>query len=193
LRRFLPPLVATALFLAAFAAAAGDAVSFVPWKVLRAGAEPLKAPLILVWIPASGDDFRHSELLVYRPLAVLTSQCVGLQVVRTEDAALIDKLGAAGKLPIALLVSSDWEVVAKAENERGELRAADVEKMVRDELRAREERIERQLDDAHRKADDGDRDAAIALYRAISAQHCAFPRCARDAARALRKLGVEEG
>jgi hypothetical protein len=192
LRRFLSPLVATAVVFFAAHASAVAPLTFVPWKVLRAGAEPVKGPLILVWIPSSADDFKRSDLLVSRPLALLPSQCVGLQVVRSDDAALIEKLGATGKLPLALLVASDWSVVARSVNDHGELRAAEVEKMVYDELRAREEALEKQLDDAAKKEDAGDRDAAVALYRAISRQRCAFPRCAREASRALHRMGVKE-
>lgn len=192
--RFLSPLLATAAYFVATSASAltSPPVTFVPWKILQPGAERVSAPLVLVWIPSSADDFKHSEMLVSRPLALVASQCVGLQVVRSDDAAMIEKLGATGKLPLALLVSSDWRIVAKTENDHGALRTEDVEKMVEDELEAREEAAEKALDDARRKAANGDRDAAITLYRKVTAQRCAFPRCAREASRALKRLGVDE-
>jgi hypothetical protein len=196
MRQLLPPfVVAAALLLAASASAfADDTVTFVPWKVLKDGEAPLRASFVLVWIPASGDDFKRSELQVSRPLALLKSQCIGLQVIRSDAGLMIEKLGARGKLPMALVVAgADWQVVAKRENDRGVLRAADVETMIRDVLGKHEEWLMKQLDVARERLDAGDRENAVALYLLIAKQRCAFPRCAREASRALKKLGVLEG
>jgi hypothetical protein len=196
MRQLLPPfVVAAALLLAASASAfADDTVTFVPWKVLKDGEAPLRASFVLVWIPASGDDFKRSELQVSRPLALLKSQCIGLQVIRSDAWLMIEKLGARGKLPMALVVAgADWQVVAKSENDRGVLRAADVETMIRDVLGKHEEWLMKQLDVARERLDAGDRENAVALYLLIAKQRCSFPRCAREASRALKKLGVLEG
>src|SRR5262245_65519774 len=79
-------------------------VVFVPWKILKPGEALPAAPLILYWIPRSSDEFRHSELLTYRPLTTWSPQCVAMSVVRAEDEAMIARLTARGKLPIAVLV-----------------------------------------------------------------------------------------
>src|SRR5712691_9842394 len=79
------------VLLAALSATAEDLagpVSFVPWKVVIPGDAPPKAPLTLFWIPASKDDFKHSELLFSRPLTAFASQCVAMEVIRTDDAAV---------------------------------------------------------------------------------------------------------
>jgi hypothetical protein len=184
---------ATAVFLLAAIAAAEDfagPVSFVPWKVLIPGDPPLKAPLTLFWIPASGDDFKHSELLFSRQLTAFASQCVAMQVIRTDDAAMIGKLGVGGALPAAVLVDGDGKQVGKVDNERGLLRLAAVERLVRDQLRARESILDAQLEAARRKALAGDRDSAVSTYRSIWDQRCVAPRKAREAQRELKKLGV---
>jgi hypothetical protein len=171
-------------------AAGGGSLAFVPWKVLHNGDPSPSGVMVLYWIPSSSDEFRHSELLTYRPLTVYPTQCVALSVVRADDAATIDKLGAAGKLPIAVLVAEDGRVIGAVESERGALHAAAVEKLLRDTINAREASIDRDLDDAPKKLGAGDRDAAVALYRRVWDQRCLFPRHAREAERALKKLGV---
>ena len=173
--------------------AAGDrssVVSFVPWKVLDAGDEPIHTALVLVWIPASRDDVRHSELLTSRALTLYAAQCVGMQLIRPDDFDSIDRFNAAGTLPTAILTTSDGRPLARVDGQRGELRASDVERMVRDELRAREAAVESLLDDALEQLAHGSRDAAIDDYRHVWEQRCLFPREAHDAQRALKKLGV---
>jgi hypothetical protein len=184
---------AIALVLVAATAAGEDLagpVSFVPWKVLIPGDTPAKAQLTLFWIPASSDDFKHSELLISRPLTAYASQCVAMQVIRTDDAAMIGRLGVAGTLPVAVLVDGDGKQVGKVENERGALRVAAVERLVRDQLRARDAALDAQLHAARKKALAGDRDAAVSAYRSIWDQRCVAPRKAREAQRELRKLGI---
>lgn len=178
---------------AAAMAAEGDfdgPVSFVPWKVIAPGESPAKAPLTLCWIPASRTDFKHSELLFSRPLTSYASQCVAMHVIRADDAAMIDKLGVAGALPVAVLLDGDGKQLGKVDNDRGALKVAAVEKLVRDQLRAREAVLDARLDDARKKAVAGDRDSAVAAYRSIWDLRCVFPRKAREAERELKKLGI---
>ena len=163
-------------------------VSFVPWKVIAPGNSPAKAPMTLYWIPASRDDFKHSELLFSRPLTSYASQCVAMQVIRADDAVMIDKLGAAGALPIAVLFDGDGKQLGKVDNDRGALNVAAVEKLVREQLRAGEAILDARLEDARRKASSGDRDSALATYKSICDLRCAFPRKAKEAERELKKL-----
>jgi hypothetical protein len=163
---------------------------FVPWKILKPGESPPAGVLVVYWIPASGEELRRSELLTYRPLTAYAPQCVVLAVVRADDAATIARLGASGKLPLAVLAAENGQVLARAENDRGALRASSVDKMVHDALRAREDSLDHDLDDAPKKLGLGDRDGAVALYRRVWDQRCLFARHGREAERALRKLGV---
>ena len=163
-------------------------VSFVPWKVIAPGDSPAKAPMTLYWIPASRDDFKRSELLFSRPLTAYASQCVAMQVIRADDAARIEKLGAAGTLPIAVLLDGDGKQLGKVDNDRGALNVAAVEKLVRDQLRAGEAILDARLEDARRKASAGDRDSAVATYKSICDLRCVFPRKAKEAERELKRL-----
>ena len=165
-------------------------VSFVPWKVLMPGDAPARAPLTLFWIPASSDDFKHSELLFSRSLTSFATQCVALHVIRADDAAMIDKLGVAGALPVAVLVGGDGKQLGKVINERGSLRVSAVERLVRDQLRSRESDLDAQLDDGRKKALAGDREAAVATYKLVWEQRCVAPRKGREAQRELKKLGI---
>jgi len=170
---------------------AGDSSlpTFVPWKVLNPGDEPLKSDLVLYWIPSSRDEMRRSPLLTSRPLAIYSTQCVGMQLIRPDDEDRIQLLGAKDSLPMAVLVSSDGKIVAHV---GPPVRAREVEKMVRDTLVARDSDADQLLDDARTMIAKGDRDGAIENYRRVCAQRCLFPRKAKDAQKALRRLGVDE-
>ena len=164
--------------------------AFVPWKVIARGEAPPRGMLVLYWIPLSRDDFRRSELLTYRPLTTYPPQCVAMSVVQADDADTIARLGATDKLPAAVLAGEDGRVIGAVGNDRGALRAPDVDKLLRDAIAAREERLDRDLDDAPKKLSAGERDAAVTLYRRVWEQRCLFPRHAREAERALKKLRV---
>jgi len=81
--------------------------------------------------------------------------------------------------------------VGKVTGAKGSLRAGDVEKMMRDAIRTREESLSADLDDAPKKISAGDRDVAVAIYRRVWMQRCLFPRHGREAERAMKKLGVD--
>jgi hypothetical protein len=164
--------------------------TFVPWKVLKHGDPPAKGELVLNWIPATREEIRHSPLITSRSLALSASQCVAMQIIRPDDDETIEQLGAE-QLPAAVLVDGKGNVVARAKSDGGTLRTPDVEKMVRDALASRDQEVDHVLDSARTKVDAGDRDAAVDLYRSVCALRCLFPRKARDAERALSKLGVE--
>jgi hypothetical protein len=166
--------------------------TFVPWKVLNPGDEPLHNDLVLYWVPSSRDEVRRSPLLTSRTLAVYSTQCVGMQLIRPDDDARLAKLEVNGALPTAILTTSDGTIVAHVASAEGLLRLSDVEKMVRDTLLTRDVETDRLLDEAKTKADAGEHDQAVALYRRVCAQRCLFPRKAKEALKALRKLGVEE-
>jgi len=172
---------------AAHAGQPSDAAWFVPWKVLNPGEAPPRAQLIVYWLPASRDDMRHSELLTSRTLTLFSSQCVAMHVVRPDDFERVAKLGANGRAPVVLLLDGDGRELTHIDNEAGALRIATIERIVRDEVRSREEEADKLLDLARTS----EKNAAIAMYRRVFDQRCLLPRQARTAQRALRKLGVE--
>lgn len=186
---------ACAVTLLLFCATVGRAqappdATFVPWKVLNPGDQRLRGDLVLYWVPATREEIRRSPMLTSRSLAIYASQCVGMQLVRPEDEETLDTLHV-DHLPAAVIVDGSGAVVARAAVSDGGLKVLDVEHMVRDALSDRDSETNRLLDDARTKADSGDVSHAIDLYRRVAAQRCLFPRKARDAERALHKLGVD--
>lgn len=166
-------------------------VYFVPWKVLKADDAPLPTPVTLYWFTDSARDARAGDLAVSRLLTIASSQCVGMQLVPSDDAATIGKFeNVAGKLPVALLVS-EGKVLARVDNERGGLRSSAVENMVNHELFVRSSALDVQLDEAKKLADANDKDGAIAAYQKVWEHHCIAPKQGRDAQKALKRLGVK--
>lgn len=190
MRRWPPWILAIALALAGADALPDDPphVSLVPWKVVDPGDEQVNAPLVLFWIPASRDELRRSDLLTSNELTLFSSRCVAMRVVRGDDYALIDHLGIESVLPVAVLTDSTNRVLKRVEGKSGALSVADVEAMVRNALDERAAAADALLDEASKKADDGETEAAAAIYAAVWEQRCVCPRQGKDAQRALKKL-----
>src|SRR3982074_1889715 len=75
----------------------------VPWKFLPRGAELDKGQVVVYWLPASLDEVKRSPLLTSHALLEDSARCVGLDIVVPGDSEMIDKLGATGKAPMALI------------------------------------------------------------------------------------------
>lgn len=163
-------------------------LALVPWKVLEPGAERIETPLVLFWVPASREELRRSELLTSDDLLLFSSQCVAMRVVRSDDYAMLERLGVDSELPVAILTDGAVHVLRRVDNEHGALSIAEVEEMVREELDERASSAEETLDDARVKADAGEVDAAVALYTRVWEQRCVCPRQGKDAQKALKKL-----
>jgi hypothetical protein len=163
----------------------------VPWKFVEKGAAVEKGSLTLYWLPASQKEMEGSALLSSRALLESSLRCVAFQIVLPENAATIALLGSTGKLPAALLVNGQGNVIRRIENVRGSLPPASVERMVSDELAARDEAMYHAMSDARKRASAGEKDAAIDLYKTVWNDRCFFPLAGTEAQRALKALGVE--
>jgi hypothetical protein len=163
----------------------------VPWKFAEKGAAIEKAPLTLYWLPATQKELERSELLSSRALIQDGLRCVAYALVDPDNAATIKLLGATGNLPAALLVNNKGSVIRRVENVHGALPRAAVERMVHDELAARDEAMYHAMSEGRARAVAGDKDAAIALYKSVWDDRCFFPLAGTEAQRALKTLGVE--
>jgi tetratricopeptide (TPR) repeat protein len=67
-----------------------------------------------------------------------------------------------------------------------------VEKLVDSEVKKRDSATKERLEDAKTRAKAGDKQAAIEELRQVVEQKCMFPNRAKDAAKELKKLGVNE-
>ncbi|HYO77399.1 MAG TPA: hypothetical protein VE010_13130 [Thermoanaerobaculia bacterium] len=172
---------------AATLAAGESRLSLVPWRVLDLST-PVDAPLVLFWIPASSEELRRSELLTSYDLTLFSSRCVAMRVVRFNDTSRLTSLEVGADVPTAVLTDRDGTILGRVGSEDGELPVTEVEELVAAELERREGDAESMLDRARDYADEGDREAALALYRRVWDERCVCPRQARDAKRALKKL-----
>lgn len=162
----------------------------VPWKFLEKEVPPPKGPFTVYWLPASNQERERSRLLTSRPLGEAANRCVDFEIVVPGSAAAIEKLGATGKVPTALLANREGRVIRRVDNVRGVLRAEDVERMLTGELSARDDTMYAQMKDAHQQAAAGNKTAAIELYQKVWDDRCLFPLAGTEAQHALKNLGV---
>ncbi|MEO6327213.1 MAG: tetratricopeptide repeat protein [Thermoanaerobaculia bacterium] len=164
----------------------------VPWKVYGPGAAvPSDGALTLYWLPTSVEEARKSDLRSSRLLTLWASQCVTLALVTLENKPLAEKLAWDGKAPLAVLVDKDGAELSRVGANGKALGVSDLEKSIKTVLNDREDGLKKRLDEAKAKVDGGDKDGGITLYKDIAAQQCLYPKPAKDAGKALKKLGVE--
>jgi tetratricopeptide (TPR) repeat protein len=159
--------------------------------VIQPGDPPAATGLLVYWFPSSQQELEKSSLLSSRPLSLYASQCVTLGIVDART-PLGQKFVAGDKLPVAVLAQPDGTLVGKAVNKDGYLRVDQVEKLVGSEMKKRQDALKEKLEDAKNKAKSGDNQTAIQEYREVLEQKCLFPGKAKDAAKALKKLGVTD-
>ena len=162
----------------------------VPWKLVKPDDAPTAGGLVLYWFPSSIEEFQRSSLRNSRSLSLLASQCVTMGVA-DAGTTLGQKFLTGEKLPVVVLAKSDGTVINKVQNTNGFLKVDQVEKLVESDMKQREETIKEHLKAAKEKAKSGDKDGAIPLYRSVLEEKCLFPGKAKDAAKELKKLGVD--
>jgi tetratricopeptide (TPR) repeat protein len=164
-------------------------VYHVPWKMPpKTTDKPVTEGLILYWFPASAKEVGISPLKESRNLSLYASQCVTMQLA-DGSVANSEKLIGGSTLPVAVLATPDGLPIKKVESTGGKLKIVEVEKLVGDEIKTRSDNIEKSLADAKAKAAEGDRAAAIEIYKTVAAEKCMFPKKAKSATAELKKLG----
>src|SRR6266550_4208011 len=68
-------------------------VQLVPWKFIPNGAELVKGPFVVYWLPASMKEVEHSPLYSSAVLLEASARCVDFQIVTPDDAINIARLG----------------------------------------------------------------------------------------------------
>jgi len=168
-------------------AGASEEVYHVPWQVAE-GEATRHQGLILYWFPASAEEVKISPLRTSRTLAILSGQCVAMQLAGAGSpiGKQLDVQGA----PETVLATPAGASLGRVAGENGRLDVGAVEKLVSDEVKRREDAIKKQLDDAKAKSKAGEAEAATELFKSVWAERCLFPRKAKDAAKELKKLGA---
>jgi len=164
-------------------------VYYVPWKLMKPDDAPVKEGLIVYWFPASNDEVKRSSLLESRSLQLYAEQCVSMKMA--DASTSLGKKFAVTAVPVALISEPDGTVVGRLENKDGKLKVGDLEKLVEGVMKKRESAVKETMESAKSKAKSGDQQGAIAEYRTVYDQKCMFPGKAKDAAKELKKLGVQ--
>ena len=161
----------------------------VPWKLIQPSDPPLREGLAVYWLPSSQAELEKSSLRFSRILTAYSQQCITMGIVDFQT-SLGQKFIGDKKPPLAVLADPAGNAVARVENKDGFLKVDQVEKMVDTEIKRREDLVKQQMDAAKEKAKSGDSQGAIQLFRSVYDQKCMFPARAKDAAKELKKLGV---
>jgi tetratricopeptide (TPR) repeat protein len=171
---------------------AADVVYQVPWMMIQP--TDIAAPaggLVVYWFPASTNELQKSSLRNSRTLSLYAAQCVTMGVA-DAGTPLGPKFAADEKLPVAVLADHDGKIIGKAHaDDKGFLRVGQVEKLVEGEMKQREAAVKTALNTAKDAEKKGDKDAAIAQFKSVLDSKCLFPNQAKDAAKELKKLGVD--
>jgi len=162
----------------------------VPWKLIKPEEAPTAGGLVVYWFPSSAQEFQKSSLRNSRSLSLYATQCVTMGVA-DAGTSLGQKFLSGDKLPVVVLAKSDGTVINKLQNDNGFLKVDRVEKLVESEMKQREEAVKNEMKAAKEKAKSGDKDGAIPLYKSVLDEKCLFPGKAKDAAKELKKLGVD--
>src|SRR5580693_7566201 len=162
----------------------------VPWKLVKPEEAPAAGGLVVYWFPSSVQEFQKSSLRNSRSLSLYATQCVTMGVA-DAGTTLGQKFLAGDKLPVVVLAKADGTVINKLQNNNGFLKVDQVEKLVESEMKQREEAVKNELKAAKEKTKSGDKEGAIPLYRSVLDEKCLFPGKAKDAAKELKKLGVD--
>ncbi len=164
----------------------------VPWQVVATDQSMLAASegLTLLWFPTSAEEAKASDLQTSRTLTLLSARCVHPLIVTPDNAKFRANQGVSGGATV-VLADAEGKEVGRLPQPDGSLRAAAVEKLVREEVERIDAELSAQLADAKKKQSAGQDDEAAALLEGIAMQGCLAPRIAKKAAKALRKMGRE--
>jgi tetratricopeptide (TPR) repeat protein len=162
----------------------------VPWKMWETRTTPNKG-LILYWFPATQTEVDKSSLRASRILTLYAAQCVTMTIADSKQPELQPIIGDSA-VPVAVLTSAEGKPIQKIENTAGKLKVEQVEKLVEGEMKQRETALDTSLKGAKEKIKAGDNDGAIAMLKPVAEEKCLFPKKAKDAAKELKKLGVDE-
>src|SRR5205807_8692017 len=154
----------------------------VPWRVQSPKDPPVTSGLVLYWFPTSQKEIDNSSLRNSRTLSMYATQCVSMQIAEVNSTPG-QKLAADTKLPVAVLATPDGTPIGKAEGNNGFLKVEQVEKLLENEMKKRDEALKQKFEAAKEKAKSGDSASAIPLYKAVVEEKCLFPKRAKDAAK----------
>jgi tetratricopeptide (TPR) repeat protein len=165
---------------------------YVPWRHVRSKEEvPGNDALLLFWFPVSDAEYQKSTLRYSRSLALYASRCTSLCIVDNLSSPMGKEYAPDGQ-SVALLMQADGHLLGRVTGNGGPVVVQQVEQLVGDEYKKRDDLVKAAMDAGDDKAKSGDAIGAIAEYKKVVEQKCMFSKHARDAARRLKKLGVTD-
>src|SRR5205807_7900496 len=126
----------------------------VPWRVQAPKNPPVTSGLVLYWFPISQKEIDNSSLRNSRTLSMYATQCVAMQIA-TVSSTPGQKLAADAKLPVAVLATPEGTAIGKAEGNNGFLKVEQVEKLLENEIKKRDEALKQKFEAAKEKAKSG--------------------------------------
>ncbi len=174
----------------------GAQVYHVPWRIVPATAQlavPPGTALVALWFPATLASAKNSSMTTSRTLTLAAARGVSDFVVPPDVAKLRASYAVAPDRETAVLAGLDGKEIGRViAGPKGKFDYQAVEKLVNDELSAREKICKATLEAAEKRVKAGDKTAAEDLQQ-VWAQRTMFPNFGKRAAKALEKLGVKVG
>ena len=166
----------------------------VPWRIVTTGAQLAVPPgtgLVVLWFPVSMEKAKNSTLATSRTLALAAARGVVDFVVTTDGAKLrTNYTVVAGQETVVVAGLDGKEISRVVPDPKGKFDFRAVDKLVNDELAAREKTLKATLEAAEKRVKSGDKTAADDLQQ-VWAQRVMFPAFGKRAAKALDKLGIK--
>jgi tetratricopeptide (TPR) repeat protein len=144
----------------------------------------------MYWFPASEGDFERSTLRFSRKLSLYGAHCITL-VVADADGPFAQKFAIGKDVPVVVLATSEGTLVNKLDSSEQKISVAQVELLLENEINKRMGEAQTKIEGARAKLAAGDKDGAVADLQAVYMQKCLFPKIGKEAAKELKKLGIE--
>ena len=170
-------------------ASGGAATYFVPWEFVPDTESAPPGDIIVFWFPTGPENAEKSSMRESRELVNWSGQCVGVGLVPDSNSDLRSRFEAPSDEPTAVVVTRDGDVLGRVGAKKGRIQVAQVEKLVGNELSARNRTLKEHLKSAKLHQKEGDEDNAARLYGLITEDSCLFPSMGKKAAKALKKMG----
>lgn len=169
-------------------------VYHVPWRIVAKDAPPVVPQgtgLVVMWFPGGMAQAKNSPMTTSRTLTLAAARGVADFVVAPDEVKLRTGYAVAAGQETAVLTGLDGKEIGRViPGPKGKFDFKAVEKLVNDELAAREKACKATLEAAEKRVKAGDKAAADDLQQ-VWAQRVMFPNFGKRAAKALDKLGIK--
>ncbi|HET6330969.1 MAG TPA: hypothetical protein VFF76_09295 [Holophagaceae bacterium] len=168
-----------------------EEVFVVPWKIYGPSTPlPGDALVHVLWFPTGPAEAKASRLRASRLLSLYGARCVAMDLVTDNNTALREKYNAPPQTAQVVFTAQDGSELGRVASGPKGFDVYEVEKVLSKTLDSREEALKQQLKEAKTKQEAGDKAAATATYQQVLGWKCLFPKPAKEAAKALKELGV---